>query len=47
MATRVVHAVEDVQADLCNVAVLVHNYTTYLLSRTRATRTKTPQTTES
>jgi hypothetical protein len=30
---RVVHAIEDLQADLCNVAVLVHNYTTYLLSR--------------
>jgi hypothetical protein len=33
VALRVVHAIEDVQADLCNVAVLVHNYTTYLLSR--------------
>jgi hypothetical protein len=33
VALRVVHAIEDVTADLCNVAVLVHNYTTYLLSR--------------
>jgi hypothetical protein len=33
VALRVVHAIEDVLADLCNVAVLVHNYTTYLLSR--------------
>jgi len=33
VATRVIHAVEDVQSDLCNVAVLVHNYSTYLLSR--------------
>src|SRR5262245_37217052 len=33
VAMRVIHAVEDLQSDLCNVAVLVHNYTTYLLSR--------------
>jgi hypothetical protein len=33
VALRVVHALEDVQSDLCNVAVLVHNYTAYLLSR--------------
>jgi hypothetical protein len=33
VALRVIHAIEDVDADLCNVAVLVHNYTTYLLSR--------------
>jgi hypothetical protein len=30
---RVVHALEDVQADLCNVAILVRSYTAYLLSR--------------
>jgi hypothetical protein len=33
VALRVVHAIEDIQSDLCNVAVLVHNFTTYLLSR--------------
>jgi hypothetical protein len=33
VATRVVHALEDLDADLCNVAVLVRNYTGYLLSR--------------
>jgi len=33
VATRVIHAVEDTESDLCNVAVLVHNYSTYLLSR--------------
>jgi len=33
VALRVVHALEDVEADLCNVAVLVRNYTGYLLSR--------------
>src|SRR4030095_6454064 len=33
VATRVVHALEDLEADLCNVAVLVRNYTGYLLSR--------------
>jgi tetratricopeptide (TPR) repeat protein len=33
VATRVIHALEDIQSDLCNVAVLVHNYSTYLLSR--------------
>jgi hypothetical protein len=36
VALRVVHALEDLQADLCNVAVLVRNYTTYLLSRLEA-----------
>jgi hypothetical protein len=30
---RVVHALEDVEADLCNVAVIVRNYTGYLFSR--------------
>ena len=33
VAMRVVHALEDIQADLCNVAILVRNYTGYLLSR--------------
>jgi hypothetical protein len=33
VATRVVHALEDLEADLCNVAVLVRNYTGYLLAR--------------
>jgi hypothetical protein len=33
VAMRVVHALEDVQTDLCNVAVLVRNYTAYLLSK--------------
>jgi tetratricopeptide (TPR) repeat protein len=33
VATRVVHALEDLDADLCNVAVLVRNYTGYLLSK--------------
>lgn len=33
VAMRVVHALEDVQADLCNVAVLVRNYSAYLVSR--------------
>jgi hypothetical protein len=30
---RVVRALEDIQADLCNVAILVRSYTAYLLSR--------------
>lgn len=33
IAMRVVHALEDDQADLCNVAILVRNYTAYLLFR--------------
>jgi hypothetical protein len=33
VALRVIHALEDVEADLCNVALLVRNYTGYLLSR--------------
>jgi hypothetical protein len=33
VAMRVVHALEDVEADLCNVAVIVRNYTGYLFSR--------------
>ena len=33
VALRVVHALEDIDADLCNVAVLVRNYIGYLLSR--------------
>jgi hypothetical protein len=33
VAMRVVHALEDLQADLCNVAILVRNYAGYLLSR--------------
>jgi hypothetical protein len=33
VALRVVHAIENMLSDLCNVAVLVHNYTTYLLTR--------------
>ena len=33
VAMRVIHALEDVQTDLCNVAVLVRNYTAYLLSK--------------
>ena len=33
MAGRIVHALEDVEADLCNVAVLVRSYTAYLLSK--------------
>lgn len=36
VALRVVHALEDLHSDLCNVAVLVLNYTTYLLSRLEA-----------
>jgi hypothetical protein len=30
---RIVHALEDLNADLCNVGVLVRNYTEYLFSR--------------
>ena len=33
VARRVVHALEDLEADLCNVAVLVRNYIGYLLAR--------------
>jgi len=33
VAMRVVHALEDLEADLCNVAVLVRNYTGYLVWR--------------
>lgn len=33
IAFRVVHALEDLEANLCNVAVLVRNYAGYLLSR--------------
>ena len=33
MAGRIVHALEDIEADLCNVAVLVRSYTAYLLSK--------------
>jgi hypothetical protein len=36
VAMRVVHALEDLEADLCNVAVLVRNYTGHLLSRLEA-----------
>ena len=36
MALRVVHALEDLEANLCNVAVLVHNYASYLFSRLAA-----------
>jgi hypothetical protein len=36
VAARVIHALEDLEADLCNVAVLVRNYTAYLLSRLEA-----------
>ena len=36
MALRVVHALEDVEANLCNVAVLVRSYTSYLFSRLAA-----------
>jgi hypothetical protein len=36
MALRVVHALEDVEANLCNVAVLVRNYASYLFSRLAA-----------
>lgn len=39
MALRVVHALEDVEADLCNVAVLVRNYTSYLFARLEAFET--------
>lgn len=30
---RIVHALEDINTDLCNVGAVVRNYTTYLLSR--------------
>src|SRR5688572_871110 len=36
VALRVVHALEDVESDLCNVAVLVLSYTGYLFSRLEA-----------
>jgi len=36
VATRVVHALEDLEADLCNVAVLVRNYIAYLLAKLEA-----------
>jgi len=39
VARRVVHAVEDLQADLCNVAVLVRSYTAYLLGRLESEET--------
>jgi hypothetical protein len=36
VADRVVGALEDVESDLCNVAVVVRNYTAYLFSRLEA-----------
>jgi len=36
VATRVVHALEDLEANLCNVAVLVRDYIGYLLTRLEA-----------
>jgi hypothetical protein len=33
IALRVIRALEDVETDLCNVAVIVRNYTGYLVSR--------------
>ena len=33
---RIVHALEDLTADLCNVGVIVRSYTAYLLSRLEA-----------
>ena len=36
VAMRVIHALEDIETDLSNVAVVVRNYTAYLLSRLEA-----------
>lgn len=43
MAMRVVHALEDAEADLCNVAALVRSYTAYLLSKLEALESDSPE----